>query len=186
LKLCSADPEAAACLFPVNASQVSRRRELLRTLPDAYQAAADGDCGSLHQLLAPFTPLASFRSSMQRRLDSWSDQRGELQTIHAIPGRCRFDEIAIVVVLKFKQSPLMIEYSFGEQEVGSIRMLSDLPSRVVYPESGASFVAYDPASQKSWRARYETGKAGPTALLLTDEKGGSVSAVRERVQWDKN
>jgi len=60
--------------------------------------------------------------------------------VHTLPGRNRFGEIAIVAVLSFEKETRMLEYSFGEREVGSIRFLDGFPARVVYPESRTSFV----------------------------------------------
>jgi len=130
LFLASPSSAAAGLLNPVLSYQVGRRAELLQQLPVAFQAAARGEYADLHRLLDPFAPLEEFAYSQAELMASFSEELGELDEVRAVPGRNRFGEIAVVVVFDLERGERLIEFSFGEAEVGSIRFLESLPRRV--------------------------------------------------------
>jgi hypothetical protein len=112
-------------------------------------------------------------------LASWQDRFGELQSVTSIPGRCRFGEVAIIACLQFSNGRQLMEYSFGDQEVGSIGPLSEFPNRPVYPATASRFVNYVPADHATWSVDFELDPAGwPTALLLQAEE--AVRAPKQR------
>ena len=179
LVLSAGDADAAALLHPVEPGRTERRARLMREFRAAFHDAAAGDFGAAHALLDPFVPARAFAEMQARRLDDVRAELGALEDVRCVPGRNRFGEIAIIVVLECERGERMIEYSFGEREVGSIRFLRELPNRVVRPESRERFAAFDLETGRSYRVRFVLDDGGgPIALVLVDEAGREHEAAR--------
>jgi CubicO group peptidase (beta-lactamase class C family) len=175
--LVSSDNIAGAMLVhPVQSWQNERREQLLSLVHEAFEQAIRRDFSSLHGLIDPFAPAEEFEEQHQGLLDYWSDDLGKLEDISTLPGRNRFGEIAVVVRLAHERGDAMIEYSFGQEGVGAIRTLEELPARMVHPLSAKKFVAYDAETGESWSLGFRLdGRGRPVALLLD---GGVHTATR--------
>ena len=115
----------------------------------------------------------------------FAKEHGAFVSADAVPGRNRFGEIAVVVRLAHERGTVSIEYSFGPQEVGSIRFLSELPGRTLCPASATRFLDHDLESGESWEVTFELVDGAPDALLLPRPGGeaqlrGHVARLLER------
>ena len=179
LKVGSEDALAAGLVFPVEPGQVARRVELMERLVGSYELALEGELRDLHQLLDPYAPFEEWAAMNRRMIESWKSRSGAPRAVHAIPGFNRFGEIGVIAVLELERGRVMVEYSFGEEEVGSIRFLGTVPMRVLHPLDAGTFVSYDVASGESWTVGFELDDRGrPSALILRDPAGESVKAHR--------
>lgn len=179
LFLSSSDVAPAKALNPVPGHQELRREDLLLALPLAFEEAFGGEFGGLHQLLDPFAPLGEFTAMQREMLDQFVRDNGDLLALTAVPGRNRFGEIALVLGLVFERGEQLIEFSFGEHEVGSIRFIEGLPRRAVRPASATEFLDYDLQTRATWSVLFELDEAGQPAALLISRPGGR-EALRAR------
>lgn len=179
LTLASADPRAAALLHPVRADQVARREGLLASVEAGFRSALEGDLAPLHRLLDPYAPADEFAERLAGLLDAWLEALGEALEVRAVPGRNRFGEVAVVAEVRFEGGVRRIEYSFGPDEVGSIRLLDAFPARVVLPLGDGAFGAYDAEADLTWKVEFLPDERGrPAVLLLRDEGGRAHEAAR--------
>lgn len=178
--VCSTDDlEAAKLLHPVGRHQRGRRERLLGELPAAFVTARDGEFEDLRQLLDPYTPLEEFEARYARILESSRERHGPFVSADAVPGRNRFGEIAIVVRLVHERGSVLIEYSFGPREVGSVRFLDELPGRTLAPADPTRFLDYDLETGETWEVAFALNSRGePEALLLSQPGEEPVSARR--------
>ncbi len=176
LLVSSGDAAGARLVHPLPSWQRETREQLLKLLGAAWQQATEGDFASLHGLVAPYAPRNDFEDQHQAMLDHWSSELGALEHLSTLPGRNRFGEIAIIARLTHERGEVMIEFSFGQDEVGAIRFLSEVPARLVQPLSASEFVAYDPATDERWPVDFRLDDDGaPVALMLN---GGEQTATR--------
>jgi CubicO group peptidase (beta-lactamase class C family) len=175
LLLSSPDASGARLVHPVPGFQQERREGLLRSTRSAFLQAAKRDFASLHGLIDPYAPADEFEADHGDMLDHWAGQLGPLEDVTTVPGRNRFGEIAVVAVLHFARGEQMIEYSFGDREVGSIRLLRELPARQIQPLSPIEFVAFDAETGERFQVEFELdGEGTPVGLRL-----GGVTAARD-------
>lgn len=165
LQIWSDDADGGVRIFPTDHER--RRESLLHELPRAYEAAFAGEWDALHQLLDPLFPRDRFIARQQEILAEVQRTAGKFRRARAIPGRDRFGEVCVQVVLDGERGQQMIEYSFGDQEVGSIRFTDRFPSRSVRPLSPTRFVAYDARSKESWAIEFD-GEEGRESLHLAN------------------
>jgi CubicO group peptidase (beta-lactamase class C family) len=167
----SGSAEGAALIHPVRPAQVTRRDQLIEQVASAFTASFEGDLAPLHALIDPFAPFEEFADMHAQRMDRWIATAGPFRSARAVPGRNRFGEIAMVAVLEHERDTLMIEYSFGQGEVGSIRGLDAFPERVLRPVSTEEFVAYDVGSANAWRVVFtiEDGTQLPMFTVLNEQ-----------------
>lgn len=177
LELSSADAEAGKLVHPLPNWQSPRRDELLASATEAFAAAFEGEFEPLHELVDPYSRFDGFVERTGGTMDDLVSENGDFQSVHAVPGLCRFGEIGIVVVLEFSEGRAMIEYSFGEDEVGSVRFLGEYPVHSVRPASDTSFASYDIGAGDVWEIEFEEAD-GAWTLLLRDGLGNAVRARR--------
>ncbi len=169
LQLSSRDAAACGLLHPVRDEQTARLAELQLQSRDAMRAAVDGDLAPLHALTDRHAPIDHFAARHRGLLQRWQNAIGDVREIRALPGAHRFGEIAIVLTLVGERGVRRIEYCFGDDEVGSIRILEADPPRVARPESAVSFVDYNVRRRTAWRVSFELDENGtPVALVLGD------------------
>jgi len=174
----SSDVDAAKQLHPLPDRQEARRDELLEELPLAFELAFEGEFEALHALLDPYAPLDEFMGVQANQLERMTSERGAFESARALPGRNRFGEIGIALVLAFEQGELMIEYCFGPREIGSIRMLESLPARVLFPASETDFIDYDIETGATWALAFELDDEDQPVALLIAKDSGVVRAER--------
>lgn len=178
LLVSSDDARGAGLVHPVPAGLEERRQGLLLLTRVAFQEALDGDFERLHLVLDRHAPASVFAEEHAGMLAGWADELGPLEALDTIPGRNRFGEIAVVVVFDHARGRRLVEYSFGEDDVGSVRLLPDVPARLVQPTGPGACVAWDPAEGRAWTLDFELdGDGRPAALLLRDVDGAVVRGL---------
>ena len=179
LLIASSDTDAAKLVHPVRPRQRERRDRLLGELEMAFGLAFEGDLEALHRLLDPYSPFDAFSRQYAGRMDSLRSRLGDFESVRTYSGFNRFGEIALVAELGFADGVQAIEYSFGEEEIGSVRFLGGPPARVLRPTSDQHFVSYDASTGDTWGIRFEfDGLETPQALVLFDETGEEHLAER--------
>lgn len=176
LLVSSVDAAGARLVHPLPSWQRETREQLLKLLGAGWQQALERDFASLHGLIDAYAPQREFEEQHQTMLDDWSAELGAIEHISTLPGRNRFGEIAVIVQLAHERGEIMLEYSFGQDGVGAIRFLSEVPARLVQPLSPTEFVAYDPETDERWQVKFRLSDDGAPVELMMN--GGDHTATR--------
>jgi len=152
----------------VSAGMAEREARLMAALKQGRK----GDYGPLAELFG--MPLAQVTEMAKRRWSNLEAEHGAFQGFEILGTASGAGRVTTWVELRFERGKVLMEYGWEGPVVAMVQVRDRPPGGALYlPESGTSFVSYDPRSGAVGRVGFEDG-----AMVLRTA-GGEVRAKKE-------